>query len=164
MSFLQSYQPIINGNCHPTRQSDRAIEYLMQGYSCSAAVVMAYSEASGLSLDLAVKLAAGLAGGMAQGKTCGAVTGAILVAGLKYGPGKTQNPYAKDLCVQMTQEFCHRFKTRQKTIECSEILMMNHINPRNAESMKRLRETGLCKEIVLDAVQILEQLFREEPA
>lgn len=63
----------------------------------------------------------------------------------------------------MTQEFCHQFKTRQKTMECSEILVMNHITPRDAESMKRLRETGLCKEIVLDAVRILEQLFQEEP-
>ncbi len=155
-------QPIIKKH-QPARQIPSAIDYLIQGHSCSQAVVMAYSEEFNLPLDFAARLAAGLAGGLAQGKTCGAVTGAILVAGLKYGEGQTRDTYSKDLCVQMTQEFCHRFEARQKTVECHEILMMNHIDPRNPEDMRGLREKGLCKKIVLDAVEILEQLFKEEP-
>ena len=85
---------------------------------------------------------------MAQGKTCGVVTGAVIIIGLKYGAGLIRNQYAKDRCSFVTQEFSHRFKSRIKSLECSEILLMNHINFKNPEEMKKLREKNLyynCK-------------------
>ncbi|MDD9303441.1 MAG: C_GCAxxG_C_C family protein [Desulfobacter sp.] len=144
------------------KKQKTAVDFLMAGHSCSQAMVMAYFENHQLPRDLASRMASGFAGGMAQGKTCGAVIGAIMVAGLKFGPKSAKDTYEKDHCFQITQEFCLRFKRLRTTVECHEILRMNQIDPQDTESMKQLREKGLCREIVQDAQQILDQLFKEE--
>ena len=139
-----------------------AVEFLKSGYMCSESIVMAYAEEFGLASDIAAKLSGGFAGGMAQGKICGAVTGAIMVIGLKYGAGLIRNQYSKDMCFQMTQEFSFRFMAARKSLECSEILLMNNINPKDPEQMKNLREKKICDKIVIESAQILEDLFIDE--
>lgn len=139
-----------------------AVELMMAGYMCSESIVMAFANEFGLEPQLASKITAGFAGGMAQGRTCGAVTGAIMVIGLKYGAGLCRDQYSKEMCFQVTQEFSHRFVARRKTLECSEILMMNNIDPEDPEEMKHLREKCLCDKIVKDSAEILEALFQEE--
>ncbi len=143
-------------------KSKNAVDYAKRGYMCSESIVMAFGEEFGLELEIAARLSGGFAGGMAQGKTCGAVTGAIIVIGLKYGAGLIRDQYVKDMCFQTVQEFSQRFIVRRKTLECSEILLMNNINPRDPEEMKNLREKKLCDKIIKDAAQILEDLLREE--
>lgn len=144
------------------KKQKTAIDFLMAGHSCSQSMVMAYAAQFDLNPDTAARLASGFAGGLAQGKTCGAVTGAIMVAGLKFGPRSLEDIYGKDHCYQITQEFCHRFKIRRKTIECFDILKMNKIDPGDPDSMKNLRQTGLCGHVVTDAQEILDQLLMEE--
>lgn len=139
-----------------------AVEYLMKGFMCSSAVVMAYVNEMGLDPQIAAKIASGFAGGMVQGKTCGAVTGAIMVIGMKYGPRNSQDLYARELCIQIIQEFFHRFTQCHNSLECAEILAMHHINFWNPNDMKNLREKGLCEKIVKDSALILEELFAEE--
>ena len=107
-------------------------------------------------------LATGFAGGISQGLTCGAVAGAVMVAGLKFGSSTSWDRYTNEHCALVTQEFCHRFKCRRKTIECREILMENQVNPGDPGQMGKLRESGLCAGIVADAQEILDQLLDEE--
>jgi C_GCAxxG_C_C family probable redox protein len=144
------------------RGAEYAVRLGMEGYTCSESVVMAFAEQVGLSPETAARIAGRFAGGMAQGKTCGAVTGAIMVIGMKYGEGRRRDPYHRDLCYQMTQEFSHRFINIRKSLECSDILMMNGIDPKNPEEMKALREKKLCGRIISDAAGILEALMEEE--
>ncbi len=138
-----------------------AVDYLMAGHSCSQSMIMAYCHQFDIPETTAARLATGFAGGLAQGNTCGAVTGAIMVAGLKFGSGLAWDRYANDHCAQVTQEFCHRFKYRQKTIECREILVKNQIDPGDPEQIQNLRESGLCSQIVSDAQEILDELLEE---
>jgi C_GCAxxG_C_C family probable redox protein len=142
--------------------AEYAVRLGMEGYTCSESVVMAFANHVGLSPETAARIAGGFAGGMAQGKTCGAVTGAIMIIGMKYGEGRRRDPYHRDHCYQMTQEFSHRFMNLRKSLECSDILMMNGIDPRNPEEMKALREKKLCGQIIFDAAGILESLIEEE--
>ncbi len=144
-----------------TLEKHKAVDYLMAGHSCSQSMIMAYCHQFDISEQTAARLATGFAGGLAQGNTCGAVTGAIMVAGLKFGSGVAWDRYANEYCALVTQEFCHRFRHRQKTIECRKILKMNKIDPKDPEQIKGLRESGLCKEIVTDAQEILDQLLEE---
>lgn len=139
-----------------------AVDLLMKGHMCSGAIVMAFATEFGLEPEIAARISGGFAGGMAQGKTCGAVTGAIMVIGLKYGAGLLRDQYSKDLCFQMTQEFSHQFMARRKSLECSEILLMNNINPKDPEEMKNLREKKICDKIVKDSAEILEVLIGTE--
>lgn len=140
----------------------KAVDYAERGYMCSESIVMAFVEEFGLKPDIAARISSGFAGGMAQGKTCGAVTGAIMVIGLKYGAGLIRDQYSKDMCFQITQEFSQCFLSRRKSLECTEILLMNNINPKDPEEMKNLREKRLCDKIIKDAAEILEDLFKEE--
>jgi C_GCAxxG_C_C family probable redox protein len=139
-----------------------AIDYGERGFTCSESIVMAFAEEFGLGLEMAAKISCGFAGGMTQGKTCGAVAGAIMVIGLKHGAGLIRDQYSKDICIQNIQEFSHRFTARRKSLECSEILLMNNINPKNPEEMRNLREKKLCDKIIKDAAEILEDLFSGE--
>ncbi len=145
-----------------SKKAGEAVDLMLKGYMCSESILMAFAREFGLDLEIAAKITGGLAGGMAQGKTCGAVTGAIMVIGLKYGAGLIRDPYSKDRCFQMTQEFSHRFKTRRKSLECRDILSMHNINQKDPEEMKNLREKKICDKIVADSAEILEELFLEE--
>ena len=145
-----------------SNKSKDAIDYGERGYMCSESIVMAFAEEFGLGLEIAAKISCGFAGGLAQGKTCGAVTGAIMVIGLKYGAGLIRDQYSKDICSQIIQEFSHRFMDRRKSLECSEILLMNKINSKDPVTMRNLREKKLCDKIIKDAAEILEDLLREE--
>ncbi|MCP4671757.1 MAG: C_GCAxxG_C_C family protein [Desulfobacula sp.] len=145
-----------------TKKSNNAVDYAKRGYMCSESIVMAFGKEFGLELGIAARISSGFAGGMAQGKTCGAVTGAIMAIGLKYGEGLSRDPYSKDICFQITQEFSHRFMARRKSLECGEILLLNNINSKDPEEMKNLREKKLCDKIIKDAAEILEDLFAEE--
>jgi hypothetical protein len=62
----------------------------------------------------------------------------------------------------MTQEFSHRFMKIRNSLECSDILMTNGIDPKNPEEMKTLREKKLCGRIISEAAGILEALLEEE--
>lgn len=139
-----------------------AEHFLMKGFTCSEAVVMAFADTVGLRRDMASKISCAFAGGMAQGKTCGAVSGAVMVIGLTYGSGLVRDGYAKDHCFQLTQEFSARFRRIRHTLECHDILKMNHIDPHNPDDIKRLRERTLCADIVRDSVRVLLGIIKEE--
>ncbi len=145
-----------------SQKAKQAIALHEKGFMCSESIVMSYAEEFGIAPEIAASISGGFAGGMAQGKTCGAVTGAIMVIGLKYGARLKRDQYSKDLCFQITQEFSHRFIKRQKTLECSEILIKNNINPKNPEEMRSLRDKKICHKIVIDSAAILEEILSEE--
>ncbi|WP_320043576.1 C-GCAxxG-C-C family protein [uncultured Desulfobacter sp.] len=141
-----------------------AVNLINGGHTCSESILMAYAPQFGLTQETAARIATGFAGGLAQGKTCGAVTAAVMVIGLKYGPGLCVDPYKKELCRYLTQEFCHRFRKKRRTTQCSKILAYNGVNSSDPIQMKHLREKKICDKIVNDAVVILDLLFYETEA
>lgn len=139
-----------------------AVHLLKDGYMCSESIVMAFAEIMGIERDTAAKISCAFAGGMSQGRTCGAVSGAVMVIGLAYGSGLVRDPYAKDRCFQLTQEFSARFKHIRHTLECHDILRMNHIDPENPNEMRTLREKTLCADIVKESMTLLLGIMNEE--
>ncbi len=139
-----------------------AVSNLLEGYTCSEAILGAYASALGLPRETAVKISGGFGGGMAQGKTCGAVTGAYMVLGLKYASGKPGGGYSRDRTYQLVQEFAHRFRERRGTTECRELLRENGVDMTRSNLSEELRKSGLCVEMVRDAAEIIESIFLEE--
>ena len=63
-------------------RAKRAVKVFKEGFSCSQAVLEAFSETMGLDRDTALKISQSFGGGMAHmGETCGAVTGALAGTG-----------------------------------------------------------------------------------
>ena len=139
---------------------EQAVSCYKGGFSCAPAVLSAYASEFGLDIETALKIATGFGAGMGRmGETCGAVTGAFMVIGLKYGKSKADDNQAREKTYELVREFVSRFKTRNGSIVCKELL---GCDLSTSEGMKLAKETGvtvtLCPKFVQNAAEILEEI------
>jgi C_GCAxxG_C_C family probable redox protein len=143
-------------------KSEEAVERFRKGFNCSQAVLSSYGEQFGLECDKAFKVATGFGGGMRMGGTCGAVSGAFMVLGLKYGNTTAEDKKAKAKTYTKVEQYTNRFKVRNDSVTCRELLGCDLTTP---EGMKEAKDKGLfstiCPKIVQDAVEILEEIMNE---
>ena len=143
-------------------KSEQAVERFGKGFNCSQAVLSSYSEQFGLDCEKAFKVATGFGGGMRMGDTCGAVTGAFMVLGLKYGNTTAEDKKAKAKTYKKVEEYTKRFKARNDSVMCRELLGCDLTTP---EGMKEAQDKGLfssiCPRMVREAVEILEEMMNE---
>ena len=141
---------------------EQAVERFKDGFNCSQAVLGSYSELFGLDCERAFKVATGFGGGMHIGGECGAVTGAFMVLGLKYGNTAAEDEQAKAKTYEKAIEFSDRFKARNGSVVCKELLGCDISTP---EGMKKAQEDGLfdsvCPKMVRQAAEILEEMLAE---
>jgi C_GCAxxG_C_C family probable redox protein len=145
-------------------QIEEAVEKFNNGFNCSQAVFSSYSEQFDLDYERALKVATGFGGGMRMGETCGAVTGAFMALGLKYGNTTTQDRQAKEKTYEMIIEFTNRFKTRNGSVICRELL---GCDISTQDGREKAQNDGLfstiCPEMVKNAAEILEEILTEDP-
>jgi C_GCAxxG_C_C family probable redox protein len=143
-------------------KSQEAVKRFKNGFNCSQAVVGTFSEQFGLDSDKAAKVATGFGGGMRMGGTCGAVTGAFMVLGLKYGNSTAKDKEAKATTYNQIEEYISRFKSRNNSVTCRELLGCDISTP---DGMKQAQDKGLfsstCPQMVQDAAEILEEMLNE---
>lgn len=131
------------------------------GFRCSQAILSTYGLQFGLDQELALKLASPFGGGMGSlGNTCGAVTGAIMVIGLKYGNSKVGEIKKKEKANQITKDFVEKFKSRNGSVMCRELLDCDISTPegRNKAIEEKLF-IEICPNLVRDSAEILEELL-----
>ena len=140
---------------------EQAVSSFQGGFSCSQAVFAAYAVEMGVDRETALKVSQAFGGGMGNmGETCGAVTGAFMVIGLKYGRTCVDDVEAKRKTYELVREFVGKFKQRNGTILCRELLGCDIGTPRG----KRYAEekgltTTICPNFVKDAAEILEEIL-----
>lgn len=132
-----------------------------EGFSCSQAILSTYGTQFGLNREIALKVAEAFGGGMCHmGETCGAVTGAFMVMGLKYGRTIAGDKQSQDKTTSLVNEFVNRFKSRNVSIVCKELLCCDLSTP---EGMNMAKEKNLfatiCPKFVQDAAEIIEQIL-----
>jgi C_GCAxxG_C_C family probable redox protein len=140
---------------------DAAVSTFTGGFSCSQAVLSAFSEGLGLDKETALKISTAFGGGMASmGLTCGAVTGALMVIGAKHGRAEAADDDAKEKTYEISREFVRRFTDRHGSIVCRELLGVDISTP---EVKKRASDKGLfetlCPAYVRTAAEILEEIL-----
>ena len=140
---------------------EEAVACFKEGFICSQAVLSAYSAQLGLDRDTALKIADGFGGGMARmGETCGAVTGAFMVIGLKHGRTSVDDEKAHETTYHLVNEFVRRFKSRNKSVVCRELLGCDISTP---DGLQRARQQDLfatvCPAYVRDAAEIIEEIL-----
>lgn len=102
-----------------------AKEYFMKGYNCSQAVLLAFSDRTGLDEVTAARLASSFGGGMGRMReVCGAFSGMLLVFGLLHGYVATDVTAKEDKKTQYArvQELAGRFREEFGSIICRELL------------------------------------------
>jgi C_GCAxxG_C_C family probable redox protein len=138
-----------------------ARSFFKQGFSCSQAVLCAFSDLFGLDLKTALRISQPFGGGIAhRGETCGAVSGAFLVIGLRFGRTEAEDLPARERTYSAVREFIKRFEGLQGTSTCRELLGKDL----NTEEGLRLAEEEnlfetLCPNFVQNAVEILAELI-----
>lgn len=142
-------------------RTERASEIFSNGYSCSQAIIAAFSRDFGLDEDTALRIAGGFGGGLGRlGDTCGALSGAIMVIGLAYRGTEAGRCEAKDITYAKVRDAVERFREANGATKCRDLLGMDILSD---EGDLKAREAGLyrtvCPKLVESAAGILEDLL-----
>ncbi len=118
----------------------------------------------GLDREEGLRVAGAFGGGMSRmGETCGAVTGAFIVIGLKHGKTKADDDKAREKTYELANELVRRFKKRNATIRCRELL--GH-DLSTGEGREAVMEQNLfvtrCPKFLRDAAEILEEILQHD--
>lgn len=139
--------------------------YFKQGYNCSQAVAVAFSEEMGLPPSAVLKMTMGFGGGMGRMReVCGAFSGMVFVLGTLYG---SDDPAQKTALYTTVQELAERYKTQngRGSILCRELLGLDKPEgspvaaPRTPDYYKKRP----CGELVGIAAELMEQYITAHP-
>lgn len=145
-----------------------AVEFFMQGYGCSQSVLMAFADIYGIDEITAKRIAAGFGGGVGRMRMmCGAVSALVILAGLDCGQTDGDDSAGKAYCYKVVQELLTKFKERNGSVTCAELLRMsgckaiadtNIPDERNAEYYKKRP----CARKVESAARVFAEYLKEK--
>ena len=147
-------------------RAERAKEYFLQGYACSQAVALAFTDVMGMNAETICKIMLPFGGGLGRLRmTCGAVSGMAAVVGMVFSSGENSPENKKDTYA-IVQELCGQFKAETGSLVCAELLagmkvpvqVGGEAEARTAEYYKKRS----CGDMVALAAQILEDYLREK--
>lgn len=147
-----------------TNHAEKAKESFKMGYNCSQAVLGAFCEELGMDFETAMKIASSFGGGMGRMReVCGTVSGMFMAAGLQYGPSDNSDPKAKGEHYKKIQELAKRFKDKNGSIICRELLegVETSTSPTPSERTETYYKKRPCVDLVGDAAEIFEEYLKE---
>lgn len=141
-------------------RGERAEQNFREGYNCTQAVVLAFSDDMQADDKTLLAIAHPFGGGMGRLRlTCGAVTGAVMCLGLFFPDLKKSELYA------LVQEFCHRFEEKNKSVICGTLLTGAGIRAEKSPVAEARTEEYYrkrpCPLLIGDAAEILESMLKE---
>ena len=144
--------------------SELAVDNFMRGYNCSQAVVVAFSDVTGMTPEYAARLSSSFGGGMGRMReVCGAVSGMLMVAGLLYGYGTPGDDESKRAHYKLVQELAGKFRERNGSIICREILKNPPSDPSPTPRTAEFYKTRPCTRMVVCAAELLDEYIENHP-
>ena len=142
----------------------KAAELFMNGYNCAQAVLVAFSDLTGLDDGFSAKFSSSFGGGMGRMRqVCGAVSGMLMVAGLLYGYDTPGDDAVKKAHYARVQYLAGRFREEAGSIVCREILKNPPSDPNPSPRTAEYYAQRPCARMVLLAGQILDDYIKENP-
>ena len=146
-----------------SEKTDKAKELFKSGYNCSQAVLGVFCEELGLDFETAMKIASSFGGGMGRMReVCGTVSGMFMAAGLAFASA-SDSPVEKGEHYKRIQELAKRFKDKNGSIICRELLqgIESSSDPKPSPRTENYYKKRPCIELVGDSVEIFEQYLKE---
>ena len=139
---------------------EHALNLFSKQFNCAQAILATFGSDAGLAEQDCLRIAAPFGGGIGRlGETCGAVTGAIMVLGLRHGADAAGDPSAKAALYERVRDFVARFKARNQTVICRDLLGCDISTPEGFQlAQDRKLHVTLCVKYVRDAAEILETM------
>ncbi len=149
-----------------SNRGQKAYDYFKQGYNCSQAVLLAFSDLTGLDEKTSALIASGFGGGIGRTRNvCGTVSGMVMAASMIKGYDSPTDNVAKKEAYEMVQQLLNKFKEQNGSIICAELLGLNPIESSSSTPSQRTQEyykKRPCPLLCKDAAEILENYLSEK--
>lgn len=143
---------------------EKAAELFMSGYNCAQTVAVAFCDVTGLSPEFSARMASSFGGGMGRMReVCGAVSGMLMVAGLLYGYDTPGDDRSKRAHYQLVQTLAGKFREREGSIVCREILKNPPSDPNPTPRTAEFYKKRPCVRLVMLAAEILDEYIAQHP-
>ncbi len=147
--------------------AEEARRLFLEGYNCAQAVFCAFRDLTGLELDEAARLSSSFGGGMGRlREVCGTVSGALLALGMLQGYDDPKDPQKKKAHYALVQEYARRFREKNGTIVCRELLKDVPVTPGGVpeERTPEFYARRPCLRLAGEAAAILDEMLGETQA
>lgn len=113
----------MNINIESSEYAKKAMDLFLEGYNCSQAVFLAFSDKFDMDRITALRLSSSFGGGMGRlREVCGSVSGMFMVAGMLYGYDGPKDFEGKKDHYARIQQLAHKFEEQNGSIVCRELL------------------------------------------
>ena len=146
--------------------AEKAANLFKEGYNCAQAVFSAFCDVTGMDEKTALMLSSSFGGGMGRlREVCGACSGAFMAAGIMYGYCDPKDDAAKKEHYALIQEIAKRFKEKNNTIICRELIegIAKDTLPAPTPRTEEFYKVRPCLRFVMDAADILDEIIEEKP-
>jgi C_GCAxxG_C_C family probable redox protein len=139
-----------------------AIDLFSGAYSCSQAILIAFSDDIGIDEDLAFRIGAGLGGGVGRTQSiCGAISAGAIVLGMKYATYLPDDIESKNRLSSFVGEFVNECKQAIGAVDC---LHITGVDFTNTELKAFATESGhfkrVCNNAIMHVASILERYLK----
>lgn len=143
-----------------SKHSDLARDLFKEGYNCSQAIVLAFSDETGLDKDTALKMASPFGLGMAKlREVCGAVSGMFMVVGLLNGFTDPKDKGAKSEHYKVIRKLAEKFQEENGSIICKELLGLT--GEKTPEGKPIMTKKPPCEDLVVQVSEMLDAYIEE---
>lgn len=147
-------------------RAEVARKLFKEGYACSQAVSMAFSDVVNINKEVLSKISLPFGGGLGRLRlTCGAVSGMAMILGLVF-TDTTNEKESKLKVYEITRELVSRFEKQNGSIICKELLEGSNLKVEVAgkpeERTNEYYQKRPCDELVYNAAKILEEYLIEK--
>lgn len=142
-----------------SQKAEQAREYFKQGYNCAQSVAAAFCDEIGMDKNLMLKMVSSFGGGMGRMReVCGAVSGMFFVAGALYGYDDPKDMQAKKEHYARIQELAAKFKARNGSIICRELLGLEgrDSSPNPSARTEEYYKKRPCADMIAAAAELME--------
>ena len=144
--------------------ASEAKRLFLSGYNCAQAVFCAFRDLTGMDIDAAARLSSSFGGGIGRlREVCGTVSGALLALGILRGYDDPKDPEQKKAHYALVQEYARRFKEKNETIICRELLKDVPVTPGGTpeERTPEFYARRPCLRLAGEAAAILDEMLEE---
>ncbi len=136
----------------------------LEGYNCAQAVFCAFCDETGLDVAAAARLSSSFGGGMGRlREVCGTVSGALMALGTLCGYDDPTVPGAKAAHYRLVQEYARRFREKNGSIVCRELLKNVPVTPGGVPEPRtpEFYARRPCLRLAGEAAEILDDMLKE---
>ena len=144
--------------------AEEAKRLFLEGYNCAQAVFCAFCDLTGMDIDAAARLSSSFGGGMGRMReVCGTVSGALLALGMLRGYDDPKDLEQKKAHYALVQEYARRFREKNETIICRELLKDVPVTPGGVpeERTPAFYARRPCLRLAGEAAAILDEMLAE---